>query len=273
MDSPGRDLHDGLLPGPGAAGGDAAALGLGGDLRGADLDDVHVEQRLDGLLDLRLVRLVVHAERVLVGGRQDVALLGDDRADDHLAVVHLGLRLLAGARREVVERAPGESTSVAARTRSATPTSSTCRTCTRERLRKDLAAVSSSSASATSTAPPRWASSRLGGLRGARRVEARRVDHVDRAALGVHRQRAAQRGAAGLAVDLEDVVSAGSGRRPCRRPSRSASGRCRRVRGRCPSGATASRRRRGPCRGSWSSACPDGARPARPRRPRARAGR
>jgi hypothetical protein len=40
---------------------------------------LNVEQRLDGLLDLRLVRLVVHAERVLVGGRQDVGLLGDDR--------------------------------------------------------------------------------------------------------------------------------------------------------------------------------------------------
>src|SRR3954454_24112563 len=85
----GTHLDHGLLPRPGAAGGDAATLGLGGDLGGADLDDVNVEQCLDGLLDLRLVRLVVHAERVLVGGRQDVALLGDDRADYHLAVVHV----------------------------------------------------------------------------------------------------------------------------------------------------------------------------------------
>src|SRR3954469_12207300 len=167
----GTHLDHGLLPGPGAAGGDAATLGLGGDLGGADLDDVHVEQGLDGLLDLRLVRLVVHAERVLVGGRQDVALLGDDRADDHLAVVHQAPASLRSspawtssrprslrARCVRFPNARSESTSVAARTRSATPTSSTCRTCTRERLRNDLAAASSSSASATSTAPPRWAS-------------------------------------------------------------------------------------------------------------------
>src|SRR3954464_15025310 len=152
----GTHLHHGLLPGPGAAGGDAAALGLGGDLGGAHLDDVHIEQRLDGLLDLRLVRLVVHAERVLVGGRQDVALLGDDRADDHLAVFHQDFASLR-ARCVRLPSARSESTSVAARTRSATPTSSTCRTTTRERLRNDLAAVSSSSARATSTEPPRWA--------------------------------------------------------------------------------------------------------------------
>src|SRR4051794_37403451 len=124
-------LDHGLLPRPSAAGGDAAALGLGGDLGGAHLDDVHVEQRLDGLLDLRLVRLVVHAERVLVGGRQDVALLRDDRADDHLAVLHQTFASLR-ARWERLPSARSDSTSVAARTRSATPTSSTCRTTTRE---------------------------------------------------------------------------------------------------------------------------------------------
>src|SRR3954452_19989185 len=154
----GTHLHHGLLPRPGAAGGDAAALGLGGDLGGAHLDDVHIEQRLDGLLDLRLVRLVVHAERVLVGGRQHVALLGDDRADDYLAVIHQALASLR-ARAVSLSSAGWLSTSVAARTRSATPTSSTCSTCTRVRLRNDLAAVSSSSASTTSTAPPRWACS------------------------------------------------------------------------------------------------------------------
>src|SRR3954462_3829596 len=157
----GTHLNHGLLPRPGAAGGDAAALGLGGDLGGAHLDDVHVEQRLDGLLDLRLVRLVVHAERVLVGGRQDVALLGDDRADDHLRVVHQATFLALAVR---LSSAAWLSTSVAAPTRSATPTSSTCMTFTRARLRKDLAAASSSSASATSTAPPRWAFSRPAAL-------------------------------------------------------------------------------------------------------------
>src|SRR3954468_4768382 len=141
-------LDHGLLPGPGAARGDAAALGLGGDLGGAHLDDVHAEQRLDGLLDLGLVRLVVHAERVLVGGREHVALLGDDRADDHLRVVHQEAFLARATR---LSSAAWLSTSVAAPTTSATPTSSTCMTFTRVRLRNDLAASSSPSASATST--------------------------------------------------------------------------------------------------------------------------
>src|SRR5690242_8284751 len=40
-------LHDGLLPGPRAAGGDAAALGLGGNLGRAHLEHLDViEQRL-----------------------------------------------------------------------------------------------------------------------------------------------------------------------------------------------------------------------------------
>ena len=47
----------------------------------------------------------------------------------------------------------------------------------------------------------------LGGALGRRRVERRRVEDRERAALGVHRQRAAQRGAALLAVDLEGVAA------------------------------------------------------------------
>src|SRR5262249_33862266 len=81
-------LHDRLLPRSRAAGGQAAALGLGLDRCGADLDDLDVEERLDGLADLRLVRLRVHAERVLVVGGEHVALLADDGTDDDLRVVH-----------------------------------------------------------------------------------------------------------------------------------------------------------------------------------------
>src|SRR4051794_8450529 len=172
------DLDHGLLPGTGPAGGHAAALGLARHLRRADLEHMHVEERLDGLLDLRLVRLVMHPERVLLGRRQHVGLLRDDGPDDHLAVFHQASaslrssaaltssrpRLSFCARAVRLSSAACETTSVAARTRSATPTSSTCRTTTRARLRKDLAAVSSSSASATSTLPPRWACSRLEAL-------------------------------------------------------------------------------------------------------------
>src|SRR5690349_6095708 len=149
-----RHLHDGLLPGPCATGGVAAALGLGGHGRGADLEHVDVEQALDGLLDLRLVRVGVHAERVLAGRGQHVRLLGHDRADQNLGVVHQE-RSSRRARAVRLSSAACDTTTVAAPTRSATPTSSTAMTATPAMLRNDLAAARSSSASATRTAPPR----------------------------------------------------------------------------------------------------------------------
>src|ERR687895_2142365 len=87
------DLHDGLLPGARAPGGEPAALRLGRHRRRADLDDADVEELLDRLLDLRLVGIRMDAERVLARRRQHVRLLRDDGADDDLAGVH-GLRLL-----------------------------------------------------------------------------------------------------------------------------------------------------------------------------------
>src|SRR5664280_2421408 len=65
-----------------------AALGLGLDRRGADLDHLDVAQRLDRLTDLGLVRLVGDAEGVLAGLGEHEGLLRDDRADDDLACVH-----------------------------------------------------------------------------------------------------------------------------------------------------------------------------------------
>src|SRR4051812_36750424 len=85
---PRRHLDDRLLPRPRAPGRVAAALGLGLDRHGADLDDLDVEQLLDRLADLGLVRAGVDAERVLVGGRQHVGLLADDGPDDHLDRIH-----------------------------------------------------------------------------------------------------------------------------------------------------------------------------------------
>src|SRR3954454_432062 len=82
-------LHDGLLPLAGAARGEAPALRLRGHRGGADLDHLDVrEELLDGLLDLRLVRVRVDPERVLAGRREHVGLLGDDGPDEHLAGVH-----------------------------------------------------------------------------------------------------------------------------------------------------------------------------------------
>ena len=103
---------------------------------------------------------------------------------------------------------PGEATSVAAPTMSATPTSSTCSTFTRARLRNDLAARQLLvGRAATSTEPPRRSSSSSAACLVDGASNARGVEHEQRAALGVHRQRAAQRGAARLAVDLDDVVA------------------------------------------------------------------
>src|SRR4051794_20473415 len=142
-------LHDRLLPRARAAGGQPAALRLGLHRGGADLDDAHVEELLDRLADLRLVRVRVDAERVLVVRREHVALLADDRADDDLARVH------GYAASPSVSSAPAtfsplaravscsSASSVtrirAAPTRSATPTPVAGSTDTRGRLRNDSA--------------------------------------------------------------------------------------------------------------------------------------
>ena len=97
----------------------------------------------------------------------------------------------------------------------------------------------------------------LGGLRGSR---ARRSAPASRTASeprsACTRQRAAQRGAALLAVDLEGVVARRGAEDDAAAGHSAARGSSPRGRGRCPSGATAWRRRRGPCRGSSSRRCP-----------------
>src|SRR3954451_5605293 len=119
---PRRHLHDRLLPGPSATGRIAAALGLGLHRHRADLDDVDVEELLDGLADLGLVRVGVDAEGVAVRRREDVGLLGDDGADDALAGVHQATVLSRFLPRAVsASIAACDATSVAALTMSATP--------------------------------------------------------------------------------------------------------------------------------------------------------
>src|SRR4051794_25800278 len=155
-----RHLDDRLLPRPCAARGLAAALGLGLHRHRADLDDVDVEERLDGLADLRLVGVRVDPERVLVGRREHVGLLAHDRADDHLAGVHQALASSAVvvfsplARAVSSSRAVGLTSTLAAPTRSATPTlvvGITARTSAR--LRK-LSAARSSASPRTMTREP-----------------------------------------------------------------------------------------------------------------------
>src|SRR5262249_27166741 len=72
----------------GAAAVQPAALRLRVHLCRANRAHVHLEDLLNRLRDLQLVRTVVDPERVLALGHQGIALLGDDRLDDHLARVH-----------------------------------------------------------------------------------------------------------------------------------------------------------------------------------------
>src|SRR5436305_4523435 len=82
------NLDDGFLPPPGAPEGLTAPLGLRLDHRGPYLNDTHVEELLDRLADLGLVRPLVDAEGVLPDLCEHVGLLRDDRPDDYLAWVH-----------------------------------------------------------------------------------------------------------------------------------------------------------------------------------------
>src|ERR671935_1078188 len=71
-------LDDRLLPAGLAAANHPAPLRLRLHLEDVDRLDVDVEELLDRLADLRLVRVRVHAERVLALLDQRVALLRDD---------------------------------------------------------------------------------------------------------------------------------------------------------------------------------------------------
>src|SRR5919197_5008533 len=75
----GRELHDGLLPAGARAADRPAPLRLRPHLDDVHARDLDVEQLLDRLAHLRLVRVLVHAERVLAVLDQRVRLLGHDR--------------------------------------------------------------------------------------------------------------------------------------------------------------------------------------------------
>src|SRR3990170_1552182 len=109
------------------------------------LEDVHVldvdlEELLDGLAHLRLVRVLVHPEGVLAVGDQAVALLRDDRSEQHFVRVeaHVALPCTSGSAASVISRLLPQITV-------ATSSSDGTVTSVRGRLRKDLISVSSSS--------------------------------------------------------------------------------------------------------------------------------
>src|SRR5215471_14182362 len=84
----GLDLDDRLLPAGLASLDEPAPLRLRADLNDVDALDVHVEQLLDGLADLRLVRIRVDAERVAMMALDLlVTLLRHDRREQDLVGV------------------------------------------------------------------------------------------------------------------------------------------------------------------------------------------
>ena len=156
----------------------------------------------------------MHAERVLALLDQAVALLGDDRRDQDLAGCEAHCRLLlflrrptgvAGTRLERPRARPARRAASAPRRRRRPRARPARRRRPAARLRNDCARLSSSSAQTTTSgqllAPrPRRA-------RAAVFVEASRpagaVDQSEGPCLRVSSERAAKRGAAGLAVDLD----------------------------------------------------------------------
>src|SRR3954447_12651425 len=141
-------LDDRLLPLARAPCGEAAPLRLGADVDGAHVLHAHAEDLLDGLADLRLVRLRVDAERVLVRGQQRVGLLADDRLDQDLARVHEATPVRCSS-------AVGVTTRRVAPITSATPTLSQARTDTPWMLRKLFAQFASSLPTTTRMRPAR----------------------------------------------------------------------------------------------------------------------
>src|SRR5919202_2661443 len=139
-------LDDRLLPARLHPTDEAAAHRLRLDLRDVDALDLHVEELLDRLADLRLVRLRVHAEGVLAVGDQRVALLAHDRREEHLVRMeaHVALPCTSGSAASVTR-------SERAHTTAATSSSLGEATTTRSRLRNDFA-TASCSGSATTTA-------------------------------------------------------------------------------------------------------------------------
>src|SRR3954447_20792 len=139
-------LDDRLLPLARATRGHPAALRLRADVDGAHVLHAHAEDLLDGLADLRLVRVRMDAERVLVGGQQRVRLLADDRPDQDLARVHDATPVRCSSAVGVTIRRVAPITS-------ATPTLSHAFTDTPLMLRKLFAQVASSAPTTTSTRP------------------------------------------------------------------------------------------------------------------------
>src|SRR4029450_3297367 len=142
----GAQLHDGLLPARPRASVQAAPLRLRLHLEDVHALDLHVEQLLDGLADLRLVRVRMVSERVLVVVDLRVRFLGHDRREQNLVRMqaHDALPCTASS-------AASLTSSERAQTTAETWSSDGVVTTTRWRFRKDFRTFSSSSFATTTT--------------------------------------------------------------------------------------------------------------------------
>src|SRR5215207_8057904 len=139
------ELDDRLLPAGLATADHPAPLRLRPDLDDVDGLDLHLEELLDGLPDLRLVRVRMHAKGVLPVFEQAVALLGDDRREQDF----VRMETHAAPRFWTSSSAPSVTSSERAQTIAATPSSAGVISSTRSRLRNDLIISSSSSRTTT----------------------------------------------------------------------------------------------------------------------------
>src|SRR4249919_1523882 len=132
-------LDDRLLPARLLAAHEAAALRLGLHFDDVHALDVDVEELLDGLPDLRLVRVRMDAERVLALIDQLVALLGHDRREENLVRMeaHEALPCTSSSAASLISSERAQTTCLTSRSAGAVTT-------TRSRLRNDLIRPSSS---------------------------------------------------------------------------------------------------------------------------------
>src|SRR5512135_2201486 len=140
----GLQFDDGLFPAGADALDHAPPLRLRRHLDQVHADDRDVEHLLDGLAHLRLVRVLVHLERVAVLHDLAVALLAHDRRDQDLRGMkaHDALPCTSGS-------AASLTTSERAHTTCATSSSAGTVTSTFGRFRNDLISISSSSPATT----------------------------------------------------------------------------------------------------------------------------
>src|SRR5262249_3883933 len=134
----GMELDDRLLPARAHALVDAAPLRLRLHRNDVDLENADVEELLDGLPDLRLVRVRMDLERVLALVDHRVALLAHDGCEQDLAGVHqAALPWTSGS-------ADSLTSSARAQTTAATSSSAGVVTTTRSTFRKLLTIASCS---------------------------------------------------------------------------------------------------------------------------------